>query len=57
VVPRFSMTVNGDWGDTRLALPRGVWVNEFTEARLQGGVAPEELFGAFPVALLVREAA
>jgi (1->4)-alpha-D-glucan 1-alpha-D-glucosylmutase len=57
VAPRFRMTVNGDWGDTRLPLPRGVWVNEFTAARLQGGVAPEELFGAFPVALLVREAA
>ena len=33
VVPRFSMTVDGDWGDTRLPLPRGVWMNAFTDAR------------------------
>ena len=57
VVPRFSMTVNGDWGDTRLPLPRGVWVNAFTDARLQGVVGPAELFGAFPVALLTRDLA
>ncbi len=55
VVPRFSMTVNGDWGDTLLPLPRGVWVNAFTDARVQGSVGPESLFGAFPVALLVRD--
>jgi (1->4)-alpha-D-glucan 1-alpha-D-glucosylmutase len=57
LVPRFSMTVNGDWGDTRLPLPRGVWVNAFTDARLQGGVGPADLFGAFPVALLTRDLA
>jgi (1->4)-alpha-D-glucan 1-alpha-D-glucosylmutase len=55
VVPRFSMSLCGDWGDTRLPLPRGVWVNCFTDARLQGGIAPDELFGGFPVALLIRE--
>ena len=57
VVPRFSMTVNGDWGDTRLPLPRGIWVNSFTDARLQGSVGPADLFGAFPVALLMRDLA
>ena len=57
VVPRFSMTVNGDWGDTRLPLPRGVWRNCFTDAQLQAAVGPHELFGPFPVALLSREAA
>ncbi|HTV97504.1 MAG TPA: malto-oligosyltrehalose synthase [Steroidobacteraceae bacterium] len=57
VVPRFSMTVGGNWGDTRLPLPRGVWVNAFTDARLQGGIGPDEIFGCFPVALLVRDAA
>jgi (1->4)-alpha-D-glucan 1-alpha-D-glucosylmutase len=56
VVPRFNLTMRGEWGDTRLPLPRGVWVNAFTDARLQGAVAPDELFGAFPVALLIREA-
>jgi (1->4)-alpha-D-glucan 1-alpha-D-glucosylmutase len=57
VVPRFSMTVNGDWGDTLLPLPRGVWVNAFTDARLQGSVTPTDLFGTFPVALLARDPA
>ena len=49
------MTIGGDWGDTRLPLPRGVWKNCFTEARVWDGAAPEELFGVFPVALLHRE--
>jgi (1->4)-alpha-D-glucan 1-alpha-D-glucosylmutase len=57
VVPRFSMTVNGDWGDTVLPLPRGVWVNVFTDASLQGSVSPADLFGSFPVALLTRDLA
>ncbi|MGD0490396.1 MAG: malto-oligosyltrehalose synthase [Steroidobacteraceae bacterium] len=55
VVPRFNMTVRGDWGDTRLPLPRGLWRNCFTEARVRDGAAPDELFGVFPVALLHRE--
>jgi (1->4)-alpha-D-glucan 1-alpha-D-glucosylmutase len=57
VVPRFSMTVAGRWGDTRLPLPRGTWTNRFTDVRMQGAVRPEQLFGDFPVALLTREAA
>jgi len=57
VVPRFSMTANGGWGDTQLSLPRGVWKNEFTDAPVQGAVGPGELFVGFPVALLVREGA
>ncbi|HLW25268.1 MAG TPA: malto-oligosyltrehalose synthase [Steroidobacteraceae bacterium] len=55
VVPRFSMTLKGDWQDTRLPLPRGRWRNVFTEAMLEGGVAPAELFGSFPVAVLMRD--
>jgi (1->4)-alpha-D-glucan 1-alpha-D-glucosylmutase len=55
VVPRFTMTVSGDWGDTRLPLPRGTWKNRFTDTVLQGVVSPGELFDAFPVALLIRE--
>ena len=57
VVPRFTLSVNGDWGDTRLPLPRGQWKNVFTDAVLQGAVAPDELFEVFPVALLIREQA
>ena len=55
VVPRFTLSINGDWGDTRLPLPRGVWRNCFTNAVLQGAAVPAELFEAFPVALFVRE--
>ena len=55
VVPRFTMSVNGDWGDTNLPLPRGNWKNFFTGSSTQGPVTPQELFGEFPVALLVRD--
>ncbi|MDP8986341.1 MAG: malto-oligosyltrehalose synthase [Pseudomonadota bacterium] len=55
VVPRFTMSVSGDWGDTCLPLPRGAWKNRFTGAQLQGAVGPQELFSEFPVALLIRE--
>jgi len=53
-VPRFTMTVAGDWGDTRLPLPRGTWMNHFTGASSHGAVSPGELFDQFPVALLIR---
>jgi (1->4)-alpha-D-glucan 1-alpha-D-glucosylmutase len=55
VVPRFSMTVAGDWSDTQLRLPRGVWKNWFSGAQAQGAIAPAELFDEFAVALLIRE--
>jgi len=54
VVPRFTMSVAGDWGDTRLPLPRGTWKNHFTGACSDGAVNPGELFDQFPVALLIR---
>jgi (1->4)-alpha-D-glucan 1-alpha-D-glucosylmutase len=56
VVPRFTMTVGGEWSDTRLPLPGGVWRNCFTDALMQREVTPDTLFNAFPVALLIREA-
>jgi (1->4)-alpha-D-glucan 1-alpha-D-glucosylmutase len=54
VVPRFTLTVNGDWGDTRLSLPRGTWKNHFTAADARGAVPAAEFFDGFPVALLSR---
>jgi (1->4)-alpha-D-glucan 1-alpha-D-glucosylmutase len=57
VVPRFTMTLGGEWGDTRLPLPGGVWRNCFTDAVLQREVIPDALFNSFPVALLIREGA
>jgi (1->4)-alpha-D-glucan 1-alpha-D-glucosylmutase len=55
VVPRFTMTLGGDWGDTRLPLPGGSWRNCFTGAVVQREVTPDALFDGFPVALLIRE--
>jgi (1->4)-alpha-D-glucan 1-alpha-D-glucosylmutase len=57
VVPRFTMTLSGEWGDTRLPLPGGSWRNCFTGAGVQREVTPAELFAGFPVALLIRDPA
>jgi (1->4)-alpha-D-glucan 1-alpha-D-glucosylmutase len=54
VVPRFTMSVRDDWGDTSLPLPRGTWRNHFTGAVVQAGATPAQLFDGFPVALLIR---
>jgi (1->4)-alpha-D-glucan 1-alpha-D-glucosylmutase len=54
VVPRFTLSVQGEWGDTRLPLPGGAWQNCFTGAVLEQSIAPAELFAGFPVALLLR---
>jgi (1->4)-alpha-D-glucan 1-alpha-D-glucosylmutase len=55
VVPRFTHTLGGEWGDTRLPLPGGVWRNCFTDERVHKEVSPTELFRSFPVALLLRD--
>jgi (1->4)-alpha-D-glucan 1-alpha-D-glucosylmutase len=57
VVPRFTMTLGGEWNDTLLPLPGGAWRNCFTDAVVQREVTPDTLFNSFPVALLIREAA
>ena len=57
VVPRFTMTLAGEWGDTRLPLPGGSWRNCFTGECVQREVAPAALFAGFPVALLLRDSA
>ena len=55
VVPRFTLTLGGEWSDTRLPLPGGVWRNCFTDAIFQREATPGALFDSFPVALLIRE--
>jgi (1->4)-alpha-D-glucan 1-alpha-D-glucosylmutase len=55
VVPRLTVTLGGEWGDTQLPLPGGRWRNCFTEDALQREITPDALFKSFPVALLVRE--
>jgi (1->4)-alpha-D-glucan 1-alpha-D-glucosylmutase len=57
VVPRFTMTLAGDWADTRLPLPGGAWRNCFTDEVIQREISPAELFASFPVALLIRDPA
>ena len=56
VVPRFTMTLAGEWADTRLPLPGGAWRNCFTDQVIQREVVPAALFELFPVALLIRDA-
>jgi (1->4)-alpha-D-glucan 1-alpha-D-glucosylmutase len=55
VVPRFTMTLAGEWGDTGLPLPGGSWRNCLTDECVQREVSPAALFASFPVALLVRD--
>jgi (1->4)-alpha-D-glucan 1-alpha-D-glucosylmutase len=55
VVPRFTLTLAGEWADTRLPLPGGSWRNCFTDELIQREVTPSTLFASFPVALLVRD--
>jgi (1->4)-alpha-D-glucan 1-alpha-D-glucosylmutase len=55
VVPRFTLTLAGDWADTVLTLPDGGWRNLFTDLEMAGDVTPSQLFGRFPVALLTRD--
>ena len=55
IVPRFTMSLDGQWADTRLPLPGGVWRHLFSDEVLQREATPAALFDAFPVALLTRE--
>lgn len=52
-VPRLVHGLVDGWADTTIALPAGVWSNEFTGESVNGGeCAIEELLKRFPVALL-----
>ena len=54
-VPRLVLRVRGEWGDTRVTLPDGMWRHELTGEELPGGpTAAARLFARFPVALLSR---
>jgi len=55
MVPRFTMTLAGDWADTSLPLPGGAWRNCFTNEVVQREVLPGGLFKSFPVALMVKD--
>lgn len=48
-----GLAARGGWGDTVLLLPPGVWHDELTGRRHDGGEAPlADLLAAYPVALL-----
>jgi len=56
VVPRWTTTLGGKWGDTTLEIPEGTWMNQLTGERIEAGTARiESLLRDFPVALLARE--
>ncbi|WP_019623507.1 malto-oligosyltrehalose synthase [Thioalkalivibrio thiocyanoxidans] len=56
LVPRLVLGLAGDWRDTRLGLPPGVWHNRLSGETFEGGDRPvAKLLDAFPVALLERE--
>jgi (1->4)-alpha-D-glucan 1-alpha-D-glucosylmutase len=57
VVPRLTLSFANQWEDTRLPLPSGTWANVFTMEKLSGSATATELFGQFPVALLLKESA
>jgi len=57
VVPRLTVTLRKDWGDTMIALPAGRWRNVLSGVSVQGGQCRvADLLLLFPVALLTAEA-
>ena len=56
IVPRWTMTLNNDWADTKIAIPEGRWHNHLTDEPLLGGThLLSKLLAEFPVALLTKE--
>jgi (1->4)-alpha-D-glucan 1-alpha-D-glucosylmutase len=56
VVPRLVLGLGGDWGDTVVELPAGLWRNVLTGEDVPGGDMPlAVLLARFPVALLERD--
>ncbi|HWB01535.1 MAG TPA: malto-oligosyltrehalose synthase [Verrucomicrobiales bacterium] len=53
VVPRFTFGKPA-WEDTRIPLPGGLWVDQFSGLTLRDAVDPSQLFAQFPVALLLN---
>jgi (1->4)-alpha-D-glucan 1-alpha-D-glucosylmutase len=55
VIPRFSLLLHGEWSDTQLKIPDGLWRNVLTGDEVQGGaIFLKDVFQRFPVALLIR---
>jgi (1->4)-alpha-D-glucan 1-alpha-D-glucosylmutase len=56
VVPRLTLKLAGNWGDTELDLPDGSWRDALTGAPRSGSIRISELLDGFPVALLAKDA-
>jgi (1->4)-alpha-D-glucan 1-alpha-D-glucosylmutase len=54
IVPRLTIGINGQWGDTTVELPAGCWRDVLTSQPVATG-RMTELTREFPVALLLRE--
>jgi (1->4)-alpha-D-glucan 1-alpha-D-glucosylmutase len=56
IAPRLPFTLDGDWAETTITLPRGHWRNELTGDSVEGGeLLLAKLLARFPVCLLSRE--
>jgi (1->4)-alpha-D-glucan 1-alpha-D-glucosylmutase len=56
VVLRLVLTLAGDWQDTTVDIPSGLWEHMLTGDRLEGGMVPlAGLLARYPVALLERQ--
>jgi maltooligosyltrehalose synthase len=50
------MALDGRWGDTSIALPKGDWYSALDNSRHSGGVKRlNDLLEGFPVQVLVRK--
>jgi (1->4)-alpha-D-glucan 1-alpha-D-glucosylmutase len=56
LAPRLVMELKGNWEDTTVMIPVGNWRNQLTDSVVSSGAQQlSEIFGHFPIALLVRE--
>ncbi|MBV9305678.1 MAG: malto-oligosyltrehalose synthase [Acidobacteriaceae bacterium] len=56
LVPRLVMKLAGNWDDTTVMVPVGIWRNQLTNLVVSGGKQRlQDIFDRFPVALLTRE--
>src|SRR5207302_1792107 len=58
VVPRLVLGLGGEWADTTVDVPAGIWRSLLTGEEHQGGrpIPVAELMGQLPVAVLARRA-
>jgi (1->4)-alpha-D-glucan 1-alpha-D-glucosylmutase len=55
ITPRFLSSLKNEWEDTHINIPSGLWKNELTGERIEGGeVMLADLLRNFPVSLLTR---